>query len=314
MTHTYDNRNTLVKTEFACVDGTAGCGTGSDITYADNFRQDQIIDGNNNEMNMVWNDSGSNLESVTDPLENTTTLSYDVYNNLNQAVDALEHETTFNYDNPNFPTFLTSKTDALEQTTYYTPTTAADGAPGLLKQEEDANGRITTYSYNAFGQLTQTVVAAGTADAVTNIYSYDAIGRLTTSTQSSAAESHTNLSVYNDGDQMIASISNWDGVLDWQNCSFAAGPREENICTLYSYDDAGRRVSTKNALGQLSASFYDPAGRLLVTVQNYSGADPLTIIDPVTEICNFSNPTLQSIFVVRRNMMATAVSSAPPML
>lgn len=176
ITHTYDARNTLVNTVYACTDGTTGCGTGSGIAYDGSIRQNMVQDANGNPVNMVWDASGSNLEHVADALGNHTALSYDAYNNLTQVVNARDVTTTYRYDNAAFPTFLTRMTDGLDKTTYYTSTTTADGVPGLLKQEEDPEGRIITYQYNGFGQVTEIVRAAGSPDAVTTGYGYDVPG------------------------------------------------------------------------------------------------------------------------------------------
>ncbi|VAW42935.1 hypothetical protein MNBD_CHLOROFLEXI01-706, partial [hydrothermal vent metagenome] len=204
MTYTYDTRNTLVGIQYACTDGTAGCQANSNIAYDGNFKQDNVVDLNGNPTSLSWNPGGSNLEYVNDALGNETFLSYDSTNNLTQTVDARGISSSYFYANASFPTFLTRMTDGLGNSTLYTPTTLADGVPGLLKQQEDPNGKITSYSYNDFGQMSQTVVAAGTAEAITSTYGYDAIGRLTTTTQTSAAESRTSLNVYDNGNRLIA--------------------------------------------------------------------------------------------------------------
>ena len=289
MTYTYDARNTLVGIQYACTDGTAGCQADSSIGYDGNFKQDDVMDLNGNPTTLDWNAGGSNLEYVQDALGNETFLSYDQFNNLTQTTDARDNPTSYFYDNSSFPTFLTKMTDALSNSTYFTPTTAVDGVAGLLKQQEDADGRITTYAYNGFGQITETVRAAGTSDAVTTSYGYDAVGRLTTTTQSSVGESITNLNVYDNGDRLIATIGNWDNVLDWQNCSFASGVRETNICTLYDYDDAGRIISMTNALGQTNLTFYDDAGRTFLNVSNWDGSS-YNANDPLPDLCDFNNP------------------------
>ncbi|KAA3657088.1 MAG: hypothetical protein DWQ04_29135, partial [Chloroflexi bacterium] len=292
MTHTYNARNTLIGTEYSCTDGTTGCGTGGGNRYDGNFRQDQVVDANDNAVDLVWSANGSNLEQVTDELDQETTLSYDAYNNLTQVVNALDKTTSYQYDNEDFPTFLTSMTDALDNTTIYTPTTTSDGVPGLLKQQRDPNGRLTTYTYNDFGQVMQVVQAAGTSDAITATYGYDAVGRLITTTQQSAAESHTSLNVYNDGDQLIATINNWTGSnpANWEtDCDTSSGSRDTNVCTQYDYDNAGRIISTTNTLGQTTLSFYDDAGRSFLSVTNWDGSS-YGQSDPVGDLCNFTSP------------------------
>lgn len=287
MTHTYDLRGTLVDVTYGCVDNTPGCGLGSDVAYDYHFNARQMVDANGNATNLSWSGNGSNLEGVTDALDNHTSLGYDEFNNLIQVVDARGLTTTYSYDDPNLPTFRTRVVDSLGQTTIYTPT-----VDGLLAAEADPTGRITTYAYNDFGQVIETVRAAGTSQAITTAYGYDGVGRLITTTQASATESHTSLNVYDDADRLIAAIANWTGgdPANWQQaCSFAPGPRDENVCTLYGYDQAGRTISTTNGLNQTSLTFYDDAGRNFLSVVNYDGA-PFNETDPVGDLCNFANP------------------------
>jgi YD repeat-containing protein len=283
MTHTYDLRGTLVDVTYGCPEDTPGCGAGSDVAYDYHFKARQVIDAAGNATALTWSANGSNLEGVVDALQNSTSLAYDSLNNLTQVVNARGLTTTYSYDNPGFPTFRTQVSDSLGHTTIYTPT-----AEGLLAAEQDAGGRLTTYAYNDYGQVTEIVRAAGTADAVTTSYGYDGVGRLITTTQTSPAESHTALNVYNDADHLIATIANWTGTdpAAWLNdCDRQGGPRDSNVCTRYEYDEAGRTISTTNTLNQTSLTFYDAAGRVVTSVVNYDG------VTPTATLCTgFSNP------------------------
>ncbi|MCI0576314.1 MAG: DUF6531 domain-containing protein, partial [Chloroflexi bacterium] len=281
MTHTYDEWGTVIDMTFACIDGTPGCQAGLDKTYDFNFKANHIVDANNNSTVLEWDPGGSNVEQVTDGLDQNTFLDYDGLNNLIQVVNARDFATTYGYHDPTLPTFLTVITDALGNTTFFT---ATDG--GLLQEQRDANGNLTTYDYNAFGQVTQVVRAAGTPEAITTTYGYDGAGRLITTTQSSAEESHTSLNVYDDGDRLIATVTNWTGnnPNNWQT-DCANGTSESNVCTRYGYDAAGRTISTTNALDQTSLTFYDAAGRVVTSVTNYDG------VTPFGQLCaSFANP------------------------
>ena len=289
-TYVYNDSNVLVSVTYACTDGTTGCQTGNDISYDDNFKQTSVSDANGNPPTaMTWSENGSNLEFVQDALGNDTTLAYDALNNLTQTVDARDNATQYFYEDTNFPTFLTKMTDALDNTTLYTATNTANGdaISGMLKEQKDPNDVVTAYEYNTFGQVVQMVYAVGTSDALTTTYGYDPVGRLETTTQTSAQESHTTRNFYDNGDRLEATIENWDGSLDWQSCSFAAGPRDTNICALFGYDDADRLASATNALGQVSLSFYDNAGRNYLSVTNWDGT-PYT--NPQADLCNFASP------------------------
>jgi RHS repeat-associated protein len=293
MTYTYDTFGTLVDARFACTDGTAGCQTSTAMNYDYNFNPWQVVDGNLHPTNLFWNSAGSSLEKVEDPLANATSMEYDSLNNLTQVVNARSLTTTYTYTDTRFPTFRTSMTDANDKITFYRA-----NENGLLAEKEDPTGRLTTYAYNAYGQITQTVRAAGTADALTTTYGYDAAGRLITATQVSAAETITSLNVYDPGDRLIATIENWTGMdrFNWSaDCDRSPGPRDTNVCTTYDYDDAGRPISTTNALGQTDLTFYDDAGRVVTSVVNYDGATPdsqlctdLNDPDPEYNLCSLT--------------------------
>lgn len=288
MTHSYSSLNTLSLITMACNDGTPGCQTDTDKGYDPNFKTDAVSDPNGNPTAFTWSDGGSNLEQVTNPLEQDTFFAYDNLNSLTGLENARGYTTSYRYEDNNRPTFRTSTTDALQQTTIYTPTTA-----GLLEAEEDPNGLVTHYWYNAYGQVTQTVRAYGTSEAITMTYGYDAVGRLITTTQLSPdSDPLISLSVYDAANRLIATIQNWTGTnpATWENeCITTSGPRDSNVCTRYGYDAAGRVISTTNTLAQTDLSFYDAAGRLYLRVGNYDGTANYQN-DPVGVLCDWVTP------------------------
>lgn len=301
MTFTYGRRGTLLDVTFACQDYTPGCQSSIGVGYDYNFKQDSVQDANGNPTTLRWDAGGSNLEYQRDALGHETLMTYDLFNNLTRTIDARQNPTTYTYhyndpDDPYWPylpTFRSSLTDTLGNTTLYTPTVAGITGPldGQLYEEQDANGVVIRYGYNDYGQVTQTVRAVGTPDAITTTYGYDGVGRLITTTQTSLLDSVTNVNVYDENDRLIAAIANWNDLPDWTACSFDPGPREENICTLYRYDPAGRQISVTNALGQVNVTFYNDAGRRYLDVSNYNyPADSLTLANPVGTLCDFASP------------------------
>lgn len=288
MTHTYNSINTLSTITMACNDGTPGCQTDTDKGYDDNFKTDDVTDPDGNPTAFSWSGNGSNLEQITDALVQDTFFTYDSLNSLTEIENARGYTTSYRYEDTNLPTFRTSSTDALQQTTIYTPTAA-----GLLEAEVDPNGLVTRYWYNVYGQVTQTVRAYGTSEAITMTYGYDAVGRLITTTQVSPDSNPiTSLSVYDAANRLIATIQNWTGTnpATWENqCITTSGPRDSNVCTRYGYDDAGRTISTTNTLGQTDLSFYDAAGRSYLRVGNYDGTANYQN-DPVGVLCDWMTP------------------------
>ncbi|MCF8068685.1 MAG: RHS domain-containing protein, partial [Desulfobacterales bacterium] len=92
-----------------------------------------------------YNATTANLESVTDPSNNTTTIEYDTLNNLWKVTQPGSVTTTYSYD-----------------------------VHGNLKSVIDGNGNTTTYIYDDMGRIVKTV----SPDSGETRYSYDKAGNL----------------------------------------------------------------------------------------------------------------------------------------
>ena len=288
--HTYDGRNTLISTTQLCQDGTAGCGASHSTGYDGNFKANGTSDPNGNPAILNWNAGGSNLESVTNALQQTTEFEYDGYNNLIQITNADEIPTIHAYDHPHLPTFRTSTTNGTNQTTTYVPTynTTQNGVlvpNGLLLSQTDPSGLVTAYEYNEYGQVTK-VTQAGQVTT----YWYDALGRVSAVAQTGGSESHTTLNIYDSASRLRGTVQNWDGTTPGATllttCTTLPATRTSNVCTFYEYDAAGRTTKVIDARGRSNLTFYDAAGRTYLTVQNYNGAN---YTNPLN-LCNWTNP------------------------
>lgn len=296
MSHFYDTRNTLVDTVYLCSDGTTGCGSHVNAGYDGNFKTNTVRDAGGNDTHLTWNIGGSNLESATNAVGEITFMDYDDANNLTQVTDARGNATTFSY-HPTLITFRIRQIDAVGHTTIYTPTlnTVQNSVvvpDGLLLAEKTADGMVSHYEYNAFGQPLRVVHGVNGSQPLETRYGYDHVGRLITTTQIAARGNQTSLNVYDGGDRLLATIDNWTGSnpANWQaDCNLSAGVRDENACMRYGYDSAGRIITVTNTLGQTDLTFYDAAGRVNLTVNNYDGTayDPA---NPETSLCDFANP------------------------
>ncbi|MCZ6804625.1 MAG: putative Ig domain-containing protein [Proteobacteria bacterium] len=119
-------------------------------------------------------DQFSLVTSYTNPNDHTTTINRDALGNPEQIINHLGHTTTMEYDSrglvermvsPNgLETIFTYNIQGLPETETETPPA---GSPG--------NVRITQYSYDVAGQLTETI----TPDGVVLTMIYDDKGRLT---------------------------------------------------------------------------------------------------------------------------------------
>jgi len=288
MTHTYNDRNVLESTTYVCPDGSGDCSSATN--HDGNFRSDNVTDANSNTTDLSWSADGSNLEGVTNALNQTTSMVYDSHNNLTSVTNARSQTTQMFYENSQHPTFMTRMINALSQESSYTP-----NADGLIDTQTGIDGVVTKYIYNDFGQPTEMRVGFGTPKEIVTFYGYDGVGRLQTNTQhspSGAFDDITTLTVYDNASRVIATIQNWQGTnpANWQaNCDQTTmGVRDEDICSTVEYDDSGRPTKTTNTLGQSNLTFYDNTGRPWLSVTNWDGTTP-NVSDP-TNLCDWVNP------------------------
>jgi RHS repeat-associated protein len=165
----------------------------------------------------------------------------------------------------------------------------------LLTGLVDSDGQSITFSYNADGRITQAVDSAG--DSVT--YTYDPSGQYLLSV--TTAQGTTNYT-YNAGSGVaefsLASISFPGGThnfFTYDSQGRLASTSEDggvNSVT-YSYNQPGEITST-NALGDATQSFYDNSGLLVRTIDPLGNAtvygyDPNTLL--VSQITDSANQT-----------------------
>ena len=214
--------------------------------FDDAFNRNYSEDGNGNATIYTRTPLGQTT-AITDAQGNVTTFEYDDRNNLTRSVDARGTETTYAYDTRNN---IISTTNHLGHSTRYTY-----NANGRQTSVTDENGHTTRYGYDAIGQ--RTVIT----DALGNVtrYEYDAVGRLVRTVD---ALGKVTLNEYDGGDNLVKVTENYlaGQPQNYQN--------EYNLVTEYTYDGAGRRVTTTDTLGRVSRSVYDDAGRLLRSIQN----------------------------------------------
>ncbi len=229
----------------------------------DNYNPTLITDARDNSTAVEWSGCGCRPTSVTDAMENTTTMEYDALNNLTRVEDAREAVTTYFYSGA----LLTKTVDAMGNATVYTYSTGGAGQPpyGLLMAQKDAEGRITRYWYNEFGQRTIITDAAG----LVTRYGYDAAGRLITTTapgpSTGSGQALVTVNDYDNADRLTRVTRNYTTTSSAQNYL-----NEYNLATEYDYDDAGRQTAVTDTLGHVTRNWYDDAGRLISTTVNYT--------------------------------------------
>ncbi|MCX4745456.1 DUF6531 domain-containing protein [Kitasatospora sp. NBC_01287] len=233
----------------------------------------------------IWSDiySGGELYRSIDPLGNQTNYAYDSNLHLSQVLDAQGHFTQLLYDPaghmtsrilPDGSTESWTYNSAGDQTSHTTPsgaktTSAYDTANRLISQIDPAGG-TTFYTYTTNGQL-----ASQTSPAHrTTRYSYDGAGNLTSVTD--AAGNRTSYTYDADGDRQSVTdprgnVAGADPTKYTTTYTFDAAGRLLTSTdptggkALYSYDGAGNRISVTDPLGNRATSTYDNAHRLLTS-------------------------------------------------
>ena len=213
----------------------------------------------------------SHPTSITDPMGNTTSFTYDSYGDPVKTVSPEGQVTTASYNTDgqvvsttaprgNLPggvpgSFTTtisynvagemsSVTNPLGETTRY----SYDPQGNLISQIDPA-GIITAYSYNPMGELTSTTDAAGTPNATTTSYSYNLLGQLISETN---PVGDTTTYGYN----LLGELSSMTNPL--------------GDITSYSYNPLGELSSTLEPNGQNIQDTYNAAGEL--TSVSYPGS------------------------------------------
>ena len=105
--------------------------------------------------------------TTTDPLNRTTTLTYDAAGNVPTSTDALSRTTTLEYDAMNRLKTVADPAGGITAYTY-------DGNGNLLAVK-DAKNQVTTFSYDARNRLVSTTDPLGKVET----YEYDATDNLT---------------------------------------------------------------------------------------------------------------------------------------
>ena len=136
----------------------------------------------------------------------------------------------------------------------------------------DSGAVVTTYTYDAQGQLLQTATARGgnRATLETTSYAYDGLGRLLSSTDPLG-----NVTTHSYGDATRTQVTTAaNGLVTTQVFSTAglllsttqSATGQASRTTTYRYDADGRLTATTDPSGATSYTFYDADGRIAGTV------------------------------------------------
>jgi len=237
-------------------------------------------------------DHDGNLVSTKDPLNQTSTNEYDVRGLLAATVDASGRRVELRYDavgrvlqrieDPDTAT----RTDELKLTTSY----AYDGQ-GRQLTVTDPSGRVSTFTYDREGRLTQTVLDPGGVAATTTTYTYDAQGRQVTVTEGAdtPAAQVTQYTYDVLGRRTQEVLDPGPGKLNLTttyvydaNDNVVRRIDANSATTRFYYDVANRLVHTVDALGAMTRNWYDANGRVCATRRFVLPTNPATLTDSDT--------------------------------
>jgi RHS repeat-associated protein len=190
--------------------------------------------------------------TVTDPLGNTTSISYDTFGNALSVTDPLSHQLTFGYNGIGL---VTSVTDAMQNQTQFAydfadligmtdpllnTTSMFHDAAGRLSQRTDPLGHTTKYQYNNLDQVTQ---ITDPLQGLTS-FTYDGNGNLT-NVQDARQQGTNNKTVY--------TYDNFDHLLTRKDPLL----RQES----YVFDQLGNLTSFTDRRGKPTTYQYDGINR-----------------------------------------------------
>jgi RHS repeat-associated protein len=275
-TNTYDGNGNLLTVTTPSPDGTTAASV-TKLGYDSKGELTSITDPLNNKTTIAYYPSGL-INTITDAQSNVTTYAYDLLGNRTSATDANSKQTTFTYDTMNRLTKITypdttttqfgydyrgrrtSVTDQNSKQTIY----AYDDADRLLTVT-DAASNVTTYGYDTESNLT----SIKDANNNTTTFDYDAFGRVTTTHFPSG---HIEQYGYDN-------VGNLTGKTDRKNQQITYTYDQLNrlitktypdtTTVNYTYDNDSRLTQVSDPTGTYHFTF-DNMGRLTGTTTSYA--------------------------------------------
>lgn len=247
----------------------------------------------------VWLDAyaGNVLQRTVDPLGHATRYGYDGNSNVTSVIDPRNYTSTFTYDAAG--NLLTRKAPApLSYQEVWTYNARND-----IATYRDGRNNTTTYGYDATGNLISISAPlsaltqfgrdpAGTGLLVsttdprnkTTTFAYDAESNLS---QISSPLGNVTTMTYDAAGRMLTAVDPRGNVVGGDPVQFR---------TAFSYDGANHLLATTDPLGNVISRTYDDAGNLLtstdanahITTYGYDAANHLTsVTDAANEVTTY---------------------------
>ncbi len=223
------------------------------------------------------------LLSSTDPLGRTTRYRYNKFGEVTAQIlpsGATSHSWYDGHGN------LVKSQDAVGNVTTYT---LDQTDPGLISKVYSPGAEVTTFTYDAYGNVASTTTSPSVGVTDTSRYAYDADGNLTCEVSPDAVVRHikcpappVSCPVY--GGHVLGTSSyalNCDG-------DVVASTDPAGDVTRYSYDPDGDLAATTSPTGTVTSYSYNPAGQTTQVAVN-AKVTTTTSYDAAGDISTQSN-------------------------
>jgi RHS repeat-associated protein len=244
------------------------------------------LSGNSNAVSTFfsYDPNFSQLTSVTDPLNNTTSITLDNFGNPQTITDPLTHQTTMTFNPAGQPLTVI---DALNDKTQFgysagDLTSITDPLNRITNRFTDSVGRVVSVTYPAgdvtklsYNPLNQVLTTTNPVGGATN-FTYDGNGNLLTVKD---ANNHTTTYTYENMDKLATRKDALNRSESYQydtNGNLTQFTDRRGKVTTYTYDNLNRRIF---------AGFGTQAGPTYESTINYTwdGGNRLTnLVDSVT--------------------------------
>jgi len=252
-----------------------------------------VSGGSSQYISYTYNSNGDVL-TITDPSSNVTTNTYDSNDNLLTQTDALGNTVTNTYSASN--RLLTQTTAPGSGLPGQTATTRyAYDSDNNLRFTVSADGMVTEYTYNSYGQQTSSIEYSDNLYSLTGLSSSTSIATSTLSTWASGISDRSTVvrtdTTY-DFRGNVATVTNYSTA----SSSGVGSTSTPYTVVTYTYDQAGNLLTKQTSGVSNTETFtYDGLGRVTSAVDLNGGTTSMAFTDSTnTAVVTLANGLVQT--------------------